>query len=463
MAEKILLVDDEPEALRTYQSVLAGKFEVETAPGGKEALASLRSSGPYAVVISDVQMPGMDGIRLLELVRQSSPNTVRMILSEPVNPEIMVRAVNACHIFHFLNKPCEATVLADALREALGYYRGRREKRIRLELPLLLYRSTCSAAEPVHTVDISTFGARIAGVQPPLEPLDTVILQSGDRKAAFRVIWVGTKSAGTEGEAGVQCVTPDGKIWAAQLSQGASEPMQRDMAVARAVQTKLLPSYLPRMRTLEYSGRCLQARTIGGDYYDFIDLGEDQIGFVLADVAGKGIPAAILMANLHGIVRSQFTQGSTKLAQMLGSVNRLFYRHTETYRYATLFLACYDDHTRKLHYINCGHNPPLLLRTDGAERLEATATVLGLFQNWECSVAEVQLEAGNILSLYTDGLTEACSGDGEEFGEARLLAALRENRNLEAAAIVDKVGEAVRNFSVGEQADDLTLVIARAR
>ncbi len=150
--------------------------------------------------------------------------------------------------------------------------------------------------------------------------------------------------------------------------------------------------------TLDYAGNCTQARAIGGDYYDFLDMGPGEVGFVLADVAGKGIAAALLMANLEGSLHSQYSSqqrtGSKDIPQLLTSVNRHFYQHTAKDRYATLFFGRYSDATRTLHYVNCGHNPPMLLRKAGAvERLDATATVLGLFSDWQCSVAEVRLPA----------------------------------------------------------------------
>jgi sigma-B regulation protein RsbU (phosphoserine phosphatase) len=211
----------------------------------------------------------------------------------------------------------------------------------------------------------------------------------------------------------------------------------------------------------------MQARTIGGDYYDFLDMGAGEVGFVLADVAGKGIAAALLMASLQGSLyshySSQHSTGSKDIPQLLASVNRHFYGHTAKDRYATLFFGRYSDATRTLHYVNCGHNPPVLLRRGGAvERLSATATVLGLFSDWECSVAEAQLETGDILSLYTDGITETTGHSGEEFGEARLLETLRKSRDLEASYILRNVENAAEQFRLGEQEDDVTLVIARA-
>jgi len=139
----------------------------------------------------------------------------------------------------------------------------------------------------------------------------------------------------------------------------------QEMDIARQVQSKLLPQKMPPLATLEYAGDCLQARAVGGDYYDFLDLGPGRVGFVLADIAGKGISAALLMANLQANLRSQYATALDNLPQLLQSVNRLFYESTEPNNYATLFFATYDDATRRLTYVNCGHNPPVLLRRDG--------------------------------------------------------------------------------------------------
>ena len=225
----------------------------------------------------------------------------------------------------------------------------------------------------------------------------------------------------------------------------------------------LLPQEKPRLETLDYAGNCMQALTLGGDYYDFLDMGPGVVGFVLADVSGKGIAAALLMASLQGSLHSEYSTGSKDIPQLLASVNHHFYKHTARNRYATLFFGQYSDATRTLHYVNCGHNPPVLLRKGGAvERLDATATVLGLFSDWNCSVAEARLETGDVLSLYTDGITETTGHSGEEFGEVRLLDTLSKNRDLEASCILQNVQHAAKQFRLGEQEDDLTLVIARA-
>jgi len=237
-----------------------------------------------------------------------------------------------------------------------------------------------------------------------------------------------------------------------------------EVEIAREVQSKLFPQKMPPLSTLDYSGGCVQARVVGGDYYDFLDLGPGRLGIVLADIAGKGISGALLMANLQANLRSQYALALDDLPRLLRSVNRLFLENTPDDRFATLFFADYADAGRRLRYVNCGHNPPLLLRANGKlERLGATATVLGMFSDWECELVETALAPGDLLVMYTDGVSEAPNPAGEEFGEKRLLETLRSTKLTTAAGVLSSLSAAVQQFSNGIQADDLTLVIARAK
>lgn len=236
-----------------------------------------------------------------------------------------------------------------------------------------------------------------------------------------------------------------------------------EMEIACQVQTKLLPQTTPALTTLDYAASCVQARAVGGDYYDYLDLGSNRLALVLADISGKGISAALLMANLQAGLRSQSALLVEDLAQSLRLVNRLFFKCTEASNYATLFLGIYDDATRSLRYVNCGHNPPLLLRGQTIKRLIANVTVLGLFEEFDCAVAETTLAPGDILALYTDGVIEATNATQQEFGEAGLVQTLRKNRHLDAVSIVESVVATVQQFAAGEQTDDLTLLVARVR
>jgi phosphoserine phosphatase RsbU/P len=240
---------------------------------------------------------------------------------------------------------------------------------------------------------------------------------------------------------------------------------EQEMQIARQVQSRLLPQEAPKLATLECAGKCIQTRAVGGDYYDFLDFGSGKLGMALADISGKGISGALLMANLQANLRSQYALALDDLPGLLRSVNTLFHKNTETNNYATMFFSLYDDARRTLRYVNCGHNPPVLLRATGVvERLEGTATVLGLFENWDCYVAERQLLAGDVLLIYTDGISEAAPNqDAEEFGEDRLIANLQALRGKCACEILDGIIADVQRFSQHEQADDMTLIVARCR
>jgi serine phosphatase RsbU (regulator of sigma subunit)/predicted enzyme related to lactoylglutathione lyase len=238
----------------------------------------------------------------------------------------------------------------------------------------------------------------------------------------------------------------------------------QELEIATQVQGQLFPQELPPLRTLDYAGACHQARHVGGDYYDFLAIAGERLCMVVGDVAGKGIAAALLMANLQANLRSQCAIVLDEPDRLMQSVNRLFCQSTPENAYATFFFSEYNDQTGRLRYANCGHLPALLVRASGGvERLESTATVLGRFPQWECSIGETSLFAGDTLALYTDGVTEAGCLDGDEFGEERLLDCLGLHRELPSHLMVSAVIDEVRRYSPHEQHDDITLIIAKCR
>ena len=343
----------------------------------------------------------------------------------------------------------------------------RREKRIRIKLPITLSRlDHPNVSWAAHTVDISSKGGRLANSNESVQLGEFLNIRYGRREAAFRIVWVGVPDSATGGQIGVECLTPEINIWDLDLSQRTDdEPLMQEIVVARAVQRWLFPREKPPLRTLDYSGKCVQARTVGGDYYDFLDLGSGHLGFILADIAGKGVAAALLMANLQGNIHTCGCADRGKLPSILSALNHHLYEHSEANRYATLFFGCYNDEARSLVYVNCGHSPPMLLRKNqSVERLEPTATVLGLFGSWDCSVAETHIEPGDLLTIFSDGVTEAAACGGDEFGETRLLSVLEQSRSLESSTILRNVEQALEEFRAGERPqDDLTLVVARAQ
>jgi len=253
------------------------------------------------------------------------------------------------------------------------------------------------------------------------------------------------------------------RVLAAIRKQADSERRrQSELEIAATVQQKLFPRAAHHLRTIDYAGRCLAARGVGGDYYDFLDLKGDSLGFVLADVSGKGVPAALLMANLQACFRTQAASGIRRPTELLETIHKQFYASTGSDRFATLFFGCYDDRTRRMRYANCGHCAPLLLRANGEmTRLDSTATLLGAFQEWDCAEEEVSLNPGDTLLLYSDGVTEAANATGDEFGEDRLARALLETTAHTAADLVREIVDAVSVFSGPSRMDDITVVAIR--
>jgi serine phosphatase RsbU (regulator of sigma subunit)/catechol 2,3-dioxygenase-like lactoylglutathione lyase family enzyme len=250
---------------------------------------------------------------------------------------------------------------------------------------------------------------------------------------------------------------------AVTAKQDAERRATHELEIAKHVQSRLFPQTLPPLGTLEYAGVCIQARQVGGDYYDFLNLGQNRVGFVIADISGKGIAAALLMANLQANLRSLCAITQHQPDHLLRSVNQLFCENTTDGAYATLFFAEYDDCARLLRYANCGHLPALLLRHDNTiAHLEATATVLGIFKKWDCQVGECHLAPGDLLALYTDGITESFNSDGDEFGELRLLDSLRRHRTLSPQAALTCIVDEVLHLSAQEQHDDITLILAKS-
>ena len=237
---------------------------------------------------------------------------------------------------------------------------------------------------------------------------------------------------------------------------------EQELEFAKQVQSRLFPQEKPELPTLDYAGVCIQARSVGGDYYDFLELSEDRLALVVGDISGKGMAAALLMANLQANLRSQHLFAGDRTHQMLNSVNRLLFRNSDPASYATLFFAEFDVDSACLHYANCGHVPAMLLRANGdLERLEPTCTVLGLFANWNCVTAETSLEDGDVLVLCTDGVTEAANEAGEDFGEAGLIDALHRNVSMPAEELAQTIVRDVVRFSGSVQQDDITLIVAK--
>jgi sigma-B regulation protein RsbU (phosphoserine phosphatase) len=243
------------------------------------------------------------------------------------------------------------------------------------------------------------------------------------------------------------------------------ELLNREIEIAREVQQRLFPQNLPHIVSLDYAGHCRPAQGVGGDYYDFLALSDGQLGLAIADISGKGIPAALLMASLQASVRGQ-SQGTGDVASLMTNVNRLVYEASPANRYATFFYAQFDPRTRRLIWSNGGHNPPILLRGGEVIRLETGGPVVGLFPRSSYEQDAIVLQVGDLLIFYTDGMSEAENPAEEEWGEDALISAARASAEqtpgqtpLEMIASIMNAADA---FASGApQHDDMTLVIAR--
>ncbi len=252
---------------------------------------------------------------------------------------------------------------------------------------------------------------------------------------------------------------------AAEESQARTEMLEQlrrreqEISEARAIQQGLLPKEIPQLPGYEIACAWQSALTVGGDYYDILSFGDEGLGLCIADVAGKGLPAAFLMANLQAAVRGLASPSLTPDA-LCARLNALLCRNTTGDRFITLFYAHLDGASRCLCYSSAGHNPPILLRGDSScERLDEGGGVLGIFPDQTYVKGTVQLEPGDRVVFYTDGVTEANNPAGEEFGEERLLALLREHRASSAGELQKMILAAADGFSGGHWHDDATLLV----
>jgi len=277
--------------------------------------------------------------------------------------------------------------------------------------------------------------------------------------------------------------------------QKEKQRLENELAIAQEVQSQLFPKAMSDLESLEVHGVCRPARTVSGDYYDFLPYGLDRLGIAVGDISGKGISAALLMATIHSAVRAYEigrmpaltahlvaaggeakapthifearSGGSDEFspAQVLSLLNRQLYRSTPAEKYATLFLGVYDGRSRALTYSNAGHLPPVILGQDGSlrRRLDTPGLVIGLFDDQGYEERTIDLRPGDIFLAFSDGVTEPENEFGE-FGEERLIEIVRDHRHLPLARISEMVTSAVSDWiGANEQPDDITIVLARAR
>ncbi|MGD0308722.1 MAG: SpoIIE family protein phosphatase [Acidobacteriota bacterium] len=249
------------------------------------------------------------------------------------------------------------------------------------------------------------------------------------------------------------------------------ERLERELEIAKEVQEQLFPKQAPQMDKMELTGLCLPARIVSGDYYDFLRFDEHRLGLALGDICGKGISAALLMANLQATLRSYvFSRGSVSelragngdVAGVVKALNEQIYNFTSANKFASFFYALYDEPNSALTYCNAGHNPPLYFCAQGLKRLGTGGTVIGIFPDAEFTQESIQVQRGDILLAYTDGITESVNEYGEEFGEQRLIDLVGHKRDLSAEQLQKAIVDEVLSWAFEEERDDdMTMIIAR--
>lgn len=259
---------------------------------------------------------------------------------------------------------------------------------------------------------------------------------------------------------------------AAAVKRGREEALERarlesELAAARKIQERLLPDEMPEFSGFEIAGISLPSQQVGGDYFDFLDIGTGQLGIAIADVSGKGMPAALLMANLQASLHAQVIKPGN-VAEMVSRINNQLVRSTDPNMFATFFYGILDRSQSSFTLANAGHNPPLLFRRGGKiEHLEAGGLVLGFLPDQKYLQQTVDIETGDIIVLYTDGITEAVGSSGEKlsenlFGEERLIEAVQHNSNKSAREIQSSILDAIAAHTANiPQSDDITLVVIK--
>ncbi|HUI77629.1 MAG TPA: PP2C family protein-serine/threonine phosphatase [Bryobacteraceae bacterium] len=233
-----------------------------------------------------------------------------------------------------------------------------------------------------------------------------------------------------------------------------------EWAIACDVQQRFMQYNAPSIDTLDYCARCRQVHDLGGDCYDFLHLGDNRLAFAVGDASGKGLAAALMIANVQSSLRTAALFSGSDTEAVLEAVNRQVHASSSADRYATLFYGVFEAATRTLRYVNAGHNPPIVMRRDGsADWLEAGGAPVGMFADWPYEEGSVQLNKSDVILAYTDGVVEAVSPCGEEWGLEGMRRAAAQSRARSAEDLVSAIFAAMDEFSGGRQTDDATAVV----
>ena len=382
MPIKILSVDDENDLellLTQYfrRKIRKGEYEFSFAHNGLEALTMLLKNKDYDIILSDINMPEMDGLTMLTKINEMQNPALKCIMVSAYGDMGNIRQAMNSGAFDFATKPID------------------------------------------------------------LDDLSVTI-----EKAIEQIQYIKTM----------------------QQEHNQLESIKGDLAVAREIQQAILPRIFPpfpeNAEELDIAASMNAAKDVGGDFYDFFRIDEDRIGFVIADVSGKGVPAAIFMAVSRTLIRATGIRGVVP-SECITYSNELLAKESANFMFVTVFYGIYNIKTGEVTYTNAGHNPPYLMKADGTiEQLPLSKDiVVGALDDFQFSEETLQLEHGDTLLLYTDGVTEAINVNNEEFGEKRLEDTLKDVAHQNCQQIIDAVKENVSSFAgEAEQSDDIKLL-----
>ena len=238
--------------------------------------------------------------------------------------------------------------------------------------------------------------------------------------------------------------------------------LEKELELSQKVQKALLPQQIPDVKGLELAAFSQPARIVGGDYFDFFLFRDGSPGFVIADVMGKGIAASLLMATLQASLRILVTEEESP-SEVIKRLNQIFCHNINLTKFVTIFLARYDQESKTLHYCNAGHNPPLLFRpkrSQSVEWLDSTCAAIGLVEDFQFNGTQIALSSGDLLLLYTDGVTEALNPTEEEFGMERLAETVLRNSDTTSGELVAALRRSVQQFTNGRSLEDDTTILA---
>lgn len=242
------------------------------------------------------------------------------------------------------------------------------------------------------------------------------------------------------------------------------QKLEEELEIAKDIQQKLLPSKIPSFENFEIASLSVSSKQVGGDYYDIIVKNSESFIVSIADVSGKGVPASLLMANLQAVLKSVSRQ-DLAIDEATGLINDLITENTSDGRFITFFWGIINDKTKNIKYVNAGHNPPILIRNNKNQKLERGGLILGVVKTFTPYLfEEIQLESGDVLVLFTDGITEAKNNFDEDFSDERFEKLLFDSSSLSPSEIINKVENEISKFTIGEQqSDDITLVVIKVK